>query len=109
MLWAQKQKGFTIVELFIVIVVIAILAAITIVAYNGISNNAKASAAQSAVSQAVRKVQAYAVANADAYPATLALAGVSDSGDTTYQYYVNNSANPPEYCITATYLSLIHI
>lgn len=43
----QKQAGFTIVELLIVIVVIAILAAITIVAYNGIQNRAKASAVAS--------------------------------------------------------------
>lgn len=39
-MWA-KQKGFTIVELLIVIVVIGILAAITIVAYNGIQDRAK--------------------------------------------------------------------
>ena len=39
------KGGFTIVELLIVIVVIAILAAITIVAYNGIQNQAKAAAA----------------------------------------------------------------
>jgi prepilin-type N-terminal cleavage/methylation domain-containing protein len=39
-LWA-KQKGFTIVELLIVIVVIGILAAITIVAYNGVQARAK--------------------------------------------------------------------
>lgn len=40
----RKQPGFTIVELLIVIVVIGILAAITIVAYNGVqqrANNAK--------------------------------------------------------------------
>jgi prepilin-type N-terminal cleavage/methylation domain-containing protein len=34
------KRGFTIVELLIVIVVIGILAAITIVAYNGIQNRA---------------------------------------------------------------------
>mgnify|MGYP006209457325 CR=1 FL=1 len=39
--WAQKQTGFTIVELLIVIVVIAILAAVSIVAYNGIQDRAK--------------------------------------------------------------------
>ena len=38
---AKKQHGFTIVELLIVIVVIGILAAITIVAFNGIQTRAK--------------------------------------------------------------------
>ncbi len=41
MQWAKQKSGFTIVELLIVIVVIAILAAITIVSYNGISERAK--------------------------------------------------------------------
>jgi prepilin-type N-terminal cleavage/methylation domain-containing protein len=40
-MWANsKNRGFTIVELLIVIVVIAILAAITVVAYNGIQQRA---------------------------------------------------------------------
>lgn len=38
---SSQQKGFTIVELLIVIVVIGILAAITIVAYNGIQQRAR--------------------------------------------------------------------
>ncbi len=41
----KDQAGFTIVELLIVIVIIGILAAITIVAFNGIQNRANLSAA----------------------------------------------------------------
>lgn len=41
----QKPTGFTIVELLVVIVVIGILAAITIVAYTGIQDKARASRA----------------------------------------------------------------
>jgi prepilin-type N-terminal cleavage/methylation domain-containing protein len=44
-MWAKdKNTGFTIVELLIVIAVIGILAAITIVAYNGVQEKAKATA-----------------------------------------------------------------
>jgi general secretion pathway protein G len=46
----NKQTGFTIVELLIVIVVIGILAAITLVAYNGLQDRANDSARTSAVS-----------------------------------------------------------
>ncbi len=66
-----KQKGFTLVELLIVIVVIAILAAISIVAYNGIQNRAKASASQSAAETTQKKAEA-ANAIKSAYPATTA-------------------------------------
>ena len=70
MKWAkQTSKGFTIVELLIVVVVIAILAAITIVAYNGIQNRAKNSATQSSVRQVQNLVEAYAAENGS-YPST---------------------------------------
>ena len=43
----RKDRGFTIVELLVVIVVIGILAAITIVSYTGITARAKTAQAQS--------------------------------------------------------------
>ena len=43
----MRQRGFTIVELLIVIVVIGILAAVSVVAYNGIQAKARAAKANS--------------------------------------------------------------
>ena len=52
----RNTRGFTIVELLIVIVVIAILAAITVVAYNGIQNRANDTAIQSDLQALAKKV-----------------------------------------------------
>lgn len=55
----RVEAGFTIVELLIVVVVIAILAAITIVSYNGIVSRANDTAVQSDVSAMAKKLQLY--------------------------------------------------
>lgn len=102
MQWARKQKGFTIVELLIVVVVIAILAAITIVSYNGITQRARSSMAQNAVSDAKKKLEIYAINNSETYPSDLSAAGLSGSSSVAYQYSVNNSTSPKGYCVTAT-------
>lgn len=67
--WAQKQKGFTIVELLIVIVVIAILAAITIVAYNGIQQRAANAQTTQATKEYMKAMQLYYTDNG-IYPPT---------------------------------------
>lgn len=102
MQWARKSTGFTIVELLIVVVVIAILAAITIVAYNGITQRANASATQEALTTAVKKISLYGVDNSDTVPPDLATAGITSTNGVIYQYSVNTTTTPQGYCVTAT-------
>jgi len=65
----KDERGFTIVELLIVIVVIAILAAIVIVAYAGVTQRANTSKA-SANAVSVQKVAETINADTGSYPAT---------------------------------------
>ena len=110
----RKQTGFTIVELLIVIVVIGILAAITIVAYNGIQNRAHDTAVQSDLSNIAKKIRIYE-ADAGYYPAgsaQLATLGLKVSKN-AYTHYFNGASyynlvycrmpavNPTQFAIVA--------
>jgi len=59
----KNIRGFTIVELLIVIVVIAILAAISVVAYNGIQQRAKNTQRIAAAKEWQKRIIAYTAAN----------------------------------------------
>ncbi len=98
----KRSSGFTIVELLIVVVVIAILAAITIVAYNGITQRTRASVAQNALNSTQKKLAIYALDNNEVYPTSLAALGLTNGGGVTYQFNSNNTTSPAGYCITAT-------
>ena len=67
MIHIKHQKGFTIVELLIVIVVIAILAAISIVAYNGIQTRAENTKTINGVTAYAKALSLYA-ADKGVYP-----------------------------------------
>ncbi|MES2630351.1 MAG: prepilin-type N-terminal cleavage/methylation domain-containing protein [Patescibacteria group bacterium] len=96
----KKQSGFTIVELLIVVVVIAILAAITIAAYNGIQNRAKQSAAQAAVEQGVKKVALWQVDYPGQSPSFAQFTDlVGTSNISKYQY---TPGAGDVFCLTAT-------
>ena len=62
-MWAAKQKGFTIVELLIVIVVIGILAAVTVTAYAGVSRRAANAQTIAAVKEWSKILQNYISTN----------------------------------------------
>jgi prepilin-type N-terminal cleavage/methylation domain-containing protein len=109
----MKQRAFTIVELLIVIVVIGILAAITIVAYNGIQERARGSAAAAALNQSAKKIALWKVeASSDTAPDCATFASqigstvdpqnscISTKDAISYQY--KQTSGSTSYCITAT-------
>lgn len=106
MQWAkQTQRGFTIVELLIVIVVIGILAAITIVAFNGVQQRARQASVQSDAKQAATKLAAFSIENNGVYPTSITSCPTPAAGATciqsssnTLSYQVNNTGEP-SYCL----------
>lgn len=77
----KKPRGFTIIELLIVIVIIAILAAITLVVYSSIQDRARQSTAQSDFENFYKKAELFRIDSpTSAYPtspADLTAAGVT--------------------------------
>lgn len=102
-MWALKEKrsGFTIVELLIVIVIIGILAAITIVAYNGIQQRARETTVKADLANSAKKMANDNVLNGS-YALTQAAVdggnGLPTSSGTSYQYHSTGTT----YCITGT-------
>lgn len=98
----QRNAGFTIVELLIVIIVIGILTAIGVVSYNSVREQANNSVAIAATADAAKVIGKYAITNNIRYPATLSDVGLANNSTTSYQYRVDNAASPRTYCVTVT-------
>lgn len=85
----KLNQGFTIVELLIVVVVIAILATITIIAYNGITTRTRQSMMQSDLQQTSKLIENYKTTNGS-YPSVLGALndgrGVKASNGAQYAY-----------------------
>lgn len=103
----QKQTGFTIVELLVVIVVIGILAAITIVSYAGISAKATVASLQSDLAASAQQLKLARVYTG-AYPATIDCSKAEDAtnkclraspGSTYTDYVVDDSSNPQSFML----------
>lgn len=94
------QRGFTIVELLIVIVVIGVLAAIVVVAYNGITASARDAAIQSDLKGFAKSVELWKAQNGQ-YPAQAAMSAsmgikvskdMYEAGLANNWYYCSNTA-----------------
>jgi len=80
----KNNRGFTIVELLVVIVVIGILASITIVSYTGVTNKANKAAAQTTADSVVSKAQVFATEDVSNYYPTTYNALTTDSTKTYF-------------------------
>ena len=87
------KRGFTIVELLIVIVVIAILAAITMVAYNGIQARARDTQRISDITSILKSLEAYKAIN-DVYPTA-----TSTSGSGSFELSTESTGTFMEYLV----------
>lgn len=94
------QRGFTIVELLIVIVIIGILAALVIVAYNGMQNRANDTAVQSDLNAFAKKLETIKVDSSDGlYPTTFTAA--MGFKFTKNAYMVDSQGRTLRYCTNA--------
>lgn len=78
----MRQRGFTIVELLIVIVVVAILAAITIVAFNGVQQRGRDADRKSGVAAIAKALELYYTDNGE-YPVSSGSTTINSSWSTT--------------------------
>lgn len=101
----MNKKGFTIVELLIVIVVIGLLASVSVVAYRGVAERAKYSAVKSDLSNTAKQLGLYKAENGQ-YP-SIAMQDASftiskemyQTGRNNFYYCVNEDRS--EYAIGA--------
>lgn len=97
------HKGFTIVELIVVITVIGILATIATVSYNGVQQKAHDSAVQSDLDSIAGLLESHRVnvASAQQFPSTTAELGALDIR-VSKKSYDTSVANNLVYCVNTT-------
>ena len=98
-----SRKGFTIVEMIVVIVVVGILVTIGTIAYNGIQDQSRTVALKSDLSNVPSSLELFKKQSAiGTYPATLEAANLPTSNGITYQYSSSTTSSPVSYCVTGT-------
>ena len=96
----KNSRGFTIVELLVVIVVIGILVTISVVAYRGVQENAKGAATAQTLAQYNDTLKLWIAKNGGKVPTSLSQAGIASTtnGVTLSLFPFDDYTN---YCLSA--------
>ena len=86
------QKGFTLVELMIVIVIVGILSAVALPNFLNQTNKARATEARTQLSAALKNAQMYVLEEGSAGTVTTGLIGLNDGSDFTYTIPTKNTS-----------------
>lgn len=106
----RRGHGFTLIELMIVVVIVAILAAVALPAYNDSVRKSRRTAAKTAVLDMASREEKFYTTN-NAYASTASNLGyaslpasIPDAATNDYQLSVavDNTTNPPTFTATAT-------
>ncbi len=102
----RNQKGFTLLEIIAVLVILGILAAVAVPKYFNMQDDARSSAAQSAISEVKARANQYYAAislrNGTAAPAASVLASVTAAPDVGNDFGVAAAASGSNILITVS-------
>ena len=90
---AADDAGFTLIELMVVLLILAILLAIAIPTFLGVTKSANDRAAQSNLNTALLNAKAQYQQNSQTYPGATALAAALRSAEPSLQFVTTNSAD----------------
>jgi len=99
----NNTRGFTIVEMIIVVIVIGIIVAITVVSYSSITTSSNQQTLQTELKGVASKLTRYKADNGG-YPALLSDINVSNTSTITYTYTYGSVSDG--YCLVSAGYSM---